>query len=156
MKIDTDPKKIEGFLTRGVEQVFPNKEFVKKKLESGEKLRVYMGIDPTGPTLHLGHMIPLKKLSELQKLGHEVILLIGDFPAMIGDPTDKAAVRKQLTRKQVLDNCKIYKEQASVFLKFGWGGAELNYNSKWLSKLSFPEIINLASNLTYAQTIKRS
>ncbi|MFA6340764.1 MAG: tyrosine--tRNA ligase [Candidatus Paceibacterota bacterium] len=154
--ISTDPKRIEEFLTRGVENVFPNKEFVKKQLESGKKLKMYLGIDPTGPTLHLGHMIPLKKLAEFQALGHEVILLIGDFTAMIGDPTDKTSARKKLTRREVLDNCRIYKKQTSVFLKFGFGGAKLKYNSKWLAKLSFAELIELASHLTLSQNIKRS
>ncbi len=157
MKINTDPKKIEEFLTRGVENVYPNKEFIRKQLLSGKKLKMYMGVDPTGPTLHLGHMIPMKKLAEFQALGHEAILLIGDFTAMIGDPTDKKAVRKKLTRKQVMQNCRLYKKQASAVLKFGlFDGAKLKFNSNWLAKLSFADILELSSNLTYAQNIKRS
>jgi tyrosyl-tRNA synthetase len=155
MKINTDPKKIEEFLTRGVENIYPNPDFLRKKLLSGERQTMYLGIDPTGPTLHLGHAIPIKKLSEFQKLGHKVILLIGDFTAMIGDP-DKLSVRKPLTRRQVLNNAKYYKKQAGRFLKFGWGGAELKYNSKWLAKLSFDELLKLSSHLTQAQIIKRS
>ena len=156
MKVNTNPEKIEEFLTRGVENIYPNKEFVRKQLLSGKKLKMYMGIDPTGPTLHLGHAIPLKKLAEFQALGHEVILLIGDFTAMIGDPTDKKAARKKLTRNEVLKNCRLYKQQASALLKFGFGGAEIKYNSKWLAKLSFADILELSSNLTFAQNIKRS
>ncbi len=155
MKIDTDPKKIEEFLTRGVENIYPNTDFLRKKLLSGEKQTMYLGIDPTGPTLHLGHAIPIKKLSEFQKLGHKVILLIGDFTAMIGDP-DKLSVRKPLTRKEVLNNAKNYKKQLSKFLDFGWGGAELKYNSKWLGQLSFENLLKLSSHLTQAQIIKRS
>jgi len=155
MKINTDPNKIEEFLTRGVENVYPNKEFVKKLFLSGKKLRIYLGVDPTGPTLHLGHAIQLKKLGELQKLGHEVILLIGDFTAMIGDPTDKAATRKQLTRRQVLNNCKLYKKQAKAFLDFGWGGAKLKYNSKWLDKMNFGDVLNLASKMSVQQMLER-
>lgn len=155
MKINTDPKKIEEFLTRGVENVYPNKEFVKKLFLSGKKLKIYLGVDPTGPTLHLGHAIQLKKLGELQKLGHEVILLIGDFTAMIGDPTDKAATRKQLTRRQVLNNCKLYKKQAKTFLDFGWGGAKLKYNSKWLDKMNFGDVLNLASKMSVQQMLER-
>jgi len=154
--INTDSRKIEEFLTRGVENIYPNKEFVKKQLLSGKRLKMYLGIDPTGPTLHMGHAVPLKKLRDFQGLGHEVILLIGDFTAMIGDPTDKSAARKKLSRSEVLANSKLYKKQAKTFLKFGFGGAKLKYNSKWLSKLSFSELLELASNLTYAQTIKRS
>ena len=157
MKIDTDPKKIEEFLTRGVENIYPNVDFLRKRMLSGERLRIYHGIDPTGPTLHLGHAIQLKKLQEFQNLGHEVILLIGDFTAMIGDPTDKLATRKPLTRKEVLSNCKLYKKQASIFLKFGlFGGVRLKYNSKWLAKLSFEDLLKLSSHLTHSQIIKRS
>ncbi|MCX6717336.1 MAG: tyrosine--tRNA ligase [Candidatus Taylorbacteria bacterium] len=155
-KIITDEKVIEEFLTRGVENIYPNKEFLKKQLLSGKKLTMYLGIDPTGPTLHLGHMIPIKKLGEFQKLGHKAILLIGDFTAMIGDPTDKSATRKQLTRKQVLNNCKLYKRQISTFLNFGFGGADLKYNSKWLGRLSFEKLLELSSYLTHSQMIKRS
>ncbi len=156
MKIDTDPKKIEDFLTRGVENIYPNTDFVRKLLLSGKKLKIYLGIDPTGPTLHMGHAIQLKKLGELQKLGHEIILLIGDFTAMIGDPTDKAATRVPLTRKQVLNNCKLYKKQASIFLKFGmFGGAKLKFNSKWLGSLKFGEVLNLASKMSVQQMLER-
>jgi tyrosyl-tRNA synthetase len=155
MKINTDPKKIEEFLTRGIEHIYPNKEYLQKKLLSGEKQTIYLGIDPTGPTLHMGHAVVLKKLRDLQMLGHKIILLIGDFTATIGDP-DKLSVRKPLTRKEVLANAQDYKRQASRFLKFGFGGAELKYNSKWLAKLSFAELLKLSSYITYAQLIKRS
>jgi len=155
MKINTDPKKIEEFLTRAVEHIYPNEDFLRKKLLSGERQTIYLGIDPTGPTLHMGHAVVLKKLRDLQNLGHKIILLIGDFTATIGDP-DKLSVRKPLTRKEVLVNAKYYKKQASKFLKFGWGGAELRYNSKWLASLSFEELLKLSSHLTYAQTIKRA
>jgi len=153
--INTDPKKVEEFLTRGVENIYPNKDFVKKLFLSGKKLRMYLGIDPTGPTLHMGHAVPLKKLKEFQALGHEVFMLIGDFTATIGDPTDKSATRKQLTRKQVLNNCKLYKKQASTFLKFGFGGAKVKYNSKWLGKMNFTDVLNLASKITVQQMLER-
>jgi len=94
-------------------------------------------------------------LAKLQELGHEIIFLIGDFTSMIGDPTDKGATRKQLTRKQVLNNCKIYKKQASIFLKFGFGGAKLVFNSKWLSKMNFEQVLNLASKTTVQQMLER-
>jgi len=152
---DTNSQKIEEILTRGVENIFPNKDFLKKKLASGEKLKFYLGIDPTGPTLHMGHAIPLMKLADLQKLGHEVILLIGDFTAMIGDPTDKSATRKQLTKKEVLKNATLYKKQASKFLNFGFGGARLEYNSKWLAQMNFENVVSLASKITVQQMIQR-
>jgi tyrosyl-tRNA synthetase len=135
--LSRDPNKIEELLTRGVERIFPSPEFLKKALLSGRQLKIYLGIDPTGPTLHLGHAIPIMKLAEFQALGHQVILLIGDQTAMIGDPTDKSATRQKLTRAEVLKNCRNYKKQASKILKFtGTNKAELRYNSKWLNKLS--------------------
>lgn len=154
--VSTDANTIKRFLTRGVENVYPNRDAVEKALRSGKRLRVYLGIDPTGPTLHLGHIIPLRKLAEMQKLGHEVILLIGDFTAMIGDPTDKAATRKPLMRNEVMANCKNYKKQASHFLSFGGSnGAQLKYNSTWLKKFSYEDVIELNAKVTVQQMEKR-
>ncbi|MFA6353993.1 MAG: tyrosine--tRNA ligase [Candidatus Paceibacterota bacterium] len=156
MKVITDEKKIEEVLNRGVENIFV-KDSLKKKLLSGKRLKVYLGIDPTGPTLHMGHAIPLKKLKQFQDLGHQVILLMGDFTAMIGDPTDKGAARKQLSHKEVLNNLKKYKKQASTFLNFTGGNkAEIKFNSKWLSKMKMAEILNLASHVTADQMQKRN
>lgn len=155
MKVTTDENKIEKLLNNGVENIFV-KESLKNKLLSGKKLKVYLGIDPTGPTLHMGHAIPLLKLKEFQDLGHQVILLMGDFTAMIGDPTDKTSARVQLTRKEVLLNLKKYKKQASKFLKFtGKNPALFKFNSKWLSRMSFEEVLNLASKTTIDQMLKR-
>lgn len=155
-KVSTDQKSIQHFLTRGVENVYPNREIVEKALLSGKWLRVYLGVDPTGPSLHLGHAIVIRKLAELQKLGHEVILLIGDFTAMIGDPTDKTATRKRLTRQAVLANCKGYKEQASRILSFtGKNPATLKYNSTWLRKMSFEDILELSAHFTVQQLGER-
>jgi tyrosyl-tRNA synthetase len=151
----TDNKQ-EELLTRGVAALYPTKEFLESKLSRGEKLTIYLGIDPTGPTLHLGNAIPLKKLGEFQKMGHKVILLMGDFTAMIGDPTDKSATRKQLTHKEVLSNLKKYKKQASTLLSFsGKNPAQFKFNSKWLGKMSFADGLKLASNMTVSQMIER-
>jgi len=156
MKIDTDPKKIEEVLNRGVENVYPSKDFLKKRLESGERLKMYLGLDPTGPTLHIGHSVPLRKLAQFQSLGHQIILLIGDFTAMIGDPTDKSAARVRQTREEVLANATFYKDQASHFLKFdGENPVELKYNSEWLSKMTYATILELEADFTHAQLIKR-
>lgn len=155
VKIDTDLNRIEKFLERGVEKIFPNDDFLRTRLSSGEKLKIYLGIDPTGPTLHMGHAIPLKKLSELQQMGHEIILLIGDFTARIGDP-DKASVRKPLTAEQVKENAKLYKEQASLFLNFdGDNPARLVYNNDWLGEMKFADVLNLASKMTVQQMLER-
>lgn len=143
-------------LTRGISAIYPSKEFLASKIAKGEKLTLYLGIDPTGPTLHLGHAIPIKKLAEFQKLGHKIILLMGDFTAMIGDPTDKGAARKQLTHKEVMSNLKNYKKQASKLLSFtGKNKAEFKFNSKWLSKMNFNDVLNLASKMTVQQMLER-
>lgn len=147
---------IDELVSRGVERVYPSPEFLREKLVRGERLTVYLGIDPTGPTLHVGHMIPLLKLRAFQRLGHRIILLIGDFTATIGDPSDKATARVPLTTEQVLANATLYKEQAGHFIDFdGENPAELRYNSEWLAKLSFSEILTLASKMTFAQMVKR-
>ena len=148
--------KIEEVLIRGVEKIYPSKEALEKVLRSGKKIRLYQGFDPSMPNLHLGNMVGVLKLKQFQDLGHKVIFLVGDFTGMIGDPTDKTSLRPQLTRKQVLENCKNWKEQASRVLNFnGKNPAQFLYNSQWLSKISFTELLNLGRHLTYQQTIKR-
>lgn len=143
-------------ISRGVQEFFPSFDFLKSQLGSGRKLRIYTGIDPTGPTLHLGHMIVIKKLKEFQGLGHQIILLIGDFTAMIGDPTDKMAVRKVLTEQEINKNLKLYKKQAATFLNFsGKNAAKIEYNSKWLKKLGMKDVLNLTSLMTVDQMMKR-
>ncbi len=151
-----DASNIEKFLTRGVEKVFPSADFVRARLQEGQPLTMYLGIDPTGPSLHLGHIVALRKLRQFQDLGHKVILLIGDFTGMIGDPSDKSATRQRLTRKEVLQNAKLYKLQASKILRFtGSNAAVLKFNSKWLSKLSFEDVIELAAHFTVQQMMAR-
>lgn len=154
--INKDPKKIEELLARGVEKIYPDKNSLAKKLLSGDKIRLYCGYDPSGPSLHLGHMVSLKKLSQFQRLGHEVIMLIGDFTGMIGDPTDKLGARKKLTREEVLKNATSYKILAGKFLDFsGPNSAKIIYNSQWSDKLTFLTLIELASNFTVQQMIAR-
>ncbi len=143
-------------LTRGVSAVYPTANYVASRINRGEKLTIYLGIDPTGPTLHLGHVIALRKLGEFQRAGHKVIMLLGDFTAMIGDPTDKGATRKQLTHKEVMKNLKNYKKQASKILSFsGKNSAKVMFNSKWLGKMKFEDVLNLASNMTVSQMLER-
>ena len=147
---------IEEVLTRGVEKIYPSKEELEKVLRSGKKIKLYNGIDPTGPFLHLGHMVVLRKLRQFQDLGHKVILLLGDFTGMIGDPSGKSKTRVPMTRKQLLSNAKTYKEQASKILRFtGENPVEIKYNSEWLDKLGFAELAKLASLMTYSQVIER-
>ena len=152
----TNPEAIEAFLTRGVERVFPSADFLRARLAEGKPLTMYFGIDPTGPALHLGHAINLRKLRAWQDLGHKVVMLIGDFTAMIGDPTDKAAARKALSREEVLANAKSYKEQAGKILRFdGENPVEIRYNSEWLAKMTFADVVGLASHFTVQQMLER-
>jgi len=145
-------KKIDEILTRRVEQILPSKEKLKD-LMLKRKIKVYWGIDPTSPNLHLGHLITLKKLKEFQELGHKVILLIGDFTAQIGDPSGRDVVRKPLTKEQVKENSKGYKRQISKILDIS--KLEIVFNSKWLSKLKFEDILKLASHFTVQRMLER-
>lgn len=148
--------KIDELLTRAIDTIIPNKAALEKILHSGKKLRIYQGFDPTSPELHIGHMTGLRKLRQWQNLGHEVIFLIGDFTGMVGDPTGKDKTRVPLTKEQVLENAKSYKEQASKILKFdGDNPVIIKYNSEWLAKLSAVELARLTSHLTYQQVIER-
>ncbi len=155
-KISTDQEKIQGLLTRGIANIYPSKAFLEKQLKSGNQLSLYLGIDPTGPTLHLGHIIPMEKLRQFQELGHKIILLIGDFTGTVGDPTDKGATRQALTHEQVLKNAKDYKKQASTILDFsGPNKVELKYNSTWHNKMNFGDVLNLSTNFTVQQLLER-
>ena len=151
-----DEVKIERLLSRGVENVYPTKEKLREVLMSGKRLRLYNGIDPTAPFLHIGHAMQMRKLREFQELGHEVIVLIGSFTGMIGDPTDKLATRKQLTKAEVMENAKTYKKQISKILKFsGPNAAKFMFNDKWLAKMAFADVVDLASHFTVQQMMER-
>ncbi len=147
---------VETLLEKGVSEIFPNREFLQKLLTSDKRLTIYAGFDPTAPTLHLGHTIQLRKLRQFQDLGHQVIFLIGDFTAMIGDPTDKLAARTQLTPGEIKQNLKKYKKQAAALLRFsGKNKAIVKFNSTWLGKMRFKDILSLASLMTVDQLLKR-
>ncbi len=152
MKVTTDEKKIDEILARGVEDIFI-KEDLKKKLLSGKVLRVKFGIDPTGPKIHLGRAIPLRKLRQFQDLGHKAVLIVGDFTALIGDPSDKLEKRPMLTEKQIKENMKSYAKQLGMIIDLK--KAEFKYNSTWLKKLGFKEISNLAESFSLQQMSNR-
>ena len=155
-KVITDAKMIDELLSRGVEKIYPSASLLKKKLMTGEPIKLYCGYDPSAPSLHIGHAISFNKLSQFQKLGHKVVFLIGDFTGMIGDPTDKTAARKKLSREEVLKNSKEYQKQGASFLSFsGDNSAKLMYNSEWNDKLTFKDLIELSSNFTVQQMIQR-
>jgi len=156
MKVVTDKDKIEELLSRGVENIFPNKEALEKVLKSGKRIRLYCGYDPSATALHIGNAISINKLAQFQELGHDVIFLVGDFTGMIGDPTDKSAARKKMTREDVLENSRHYEKQASAYLDFkGKNKAQLRYNSEWSDSMTFKDLIELSSNFTVQQMIQR-
>ncbi len=156
MKIKKSEKIEEIINSRYIERIYPSKEKLKEVLSSQKKITIYVGVDPTGADLHLGHSTNFLFLKKLQKLGHKVIFLIGDFTAQIGDPTGKSKSRKPIAHKQVLINCREYKKQVQEILEFGGKNAVIfKFNSKWLSPLNLEKIIGLMSRATVGQMIKR-
>lgn len=156
-KIVTDPKIIDELLSRSVVEILPSKELFKKELLSGRQLKIYIGADPTGTALHLGHATNYIILEKFRKLGHKIIVLFGDFTAMIGDPTDKLAARVQLSREQVVANTKNWIKQLTPIINFNdaENPVEVAYNHDWLAKMSFEDVINLASHFTVQRMLER-
>ncbi len=153
MKVFTDEKTIDELLTRGVSEVI-EKEKLKEKLKSGKKLRIKFGIDPTGSQLHIGHAVPLQKLRQFQKAGHQVILLIGDYTATIGDPSGRNETRPPLTQEQVKKNMETYVEQASKVIDIK--NIELRHNSEWYGKPDSARLfMELSSKITVARILER-
>jgi len=147
--------KNENLLRRNVVSIYPNKEELERKI-SQEKIKLYLGIDPSNSLIHLGNAVVLRKLAEFQELGHKVILVIGDFTGMIGDPTDKGVGRAELSREEILKNAKTYKNQVAKILRFaGPNAASFKFNSNWLAKLSLADVIELSSLLTVSQLEER-
>lgn len=149
---NTDPQKIEALLSRNVEEAII-KDSLEKKLQSGKKLRVKLGADPSRPDLHLGHSIVIRKLKEFQDLGHQVVFIIGDYTGMIGDPTGKSKTRPALSREEVQENAKSYMEQVGQILDIE--KAEIRYNSEWFSKFNFEDVLKLTGQFTVARVLER-
>lgn len=149
--------KVEEVLTRSVDSIYPSKEALKKVLLSGRKIRVYVGIDPTADYVHIGHATNYLLLERLHELGHKIIVLVGDFTAMIGDPSDKTAARVRLTRKEIQRNLKTFKSQIGKILSFKdkKNPIEFRFNSEWLAKLDFEKMAEIASNFTVQQMLER-
>jgi tyrosyl-tRNA synthetase len=151
-KVITDKNKIEEVLSRGVEEVI-DKEYLRKKLNSGKQLRIKLGIDPTSPNIHIGRAIPLFKLKDFQDLGHKIVLIIGDFTGIIGDTSDKESERPMLTEKQIKENLKNYVQQAEKIINIR--KCEVHYNSEWLGKLKYNEIGRQANAFSLNEFISR-
>ncbi len=145
--------KIDELLNRGVANIIPNRDELKRLMATGKKLNVYLGIDPTSTKIHLGHAVVLRKLSELAKLGHNVTFLIGDFTALIGDTSDKDTERPVLTSVEIQENFKTYQKQAEKILDFS--KVKVGYNSEWLKKLSFEETVKLCQKFSVGDFISR-
>lgn len=146
-------KAIDDILEWGVEQILPTAQDLKTLLSSDRPLRVKFGIDPTGEKIHIGRAIVLWKLRSFQNLGHTVVLIIGDFTAQIGDPSDKLEKRPFLTTEQIAKNMKNYLPQIGKILDLK--RAEIRYNSEWLSKMDMREISHLAEQFTFQQMMQR-
>ncbi|MDF1860425.1 MAG: tyrosine--tRNA ligase [Verrucomicrobiales bacterium] len=146
------PQEQLAILTRGVANLISEKELLKK-LESGRPLRAKLGVDPTSPDLHLGHSVVLEKLRQFQELGHQAVLIIGDFTAQIGDPTGRSKTRPPLSREEILVNAKTYQEQAFAILDEE--KTEVVFNGQWFDKMSFTDVIKLNARVTMQQMLHR-
>ena len=140
--INTDPQKIDELLSRGVTEVI-DREHLRARLLSGEKLRIKLGIDPTSPNLHIGRAVLLLKLRDFQELGHQAVFIVGDETGRIGDTSDKESERPMLSREQITQNMENYLEQAYMILDKE--KTETHYNSEWLSKLGLMELAKMAN-----------
>src|SRR2546422_1240736 len=146
------PDEALAFLKQGAAQIISENE-LRKKLAIGRPLRVKLGVDPTTSDIHLGHSIVLRKLRQFQDLGHQAILIIGDFTGMIGDPSGRSATRPQLTHKAVLANAETYREQAFKILDPA--RTETVCNGDWFRTMSFEDVIRLNSRVTLQQMLQR-
>jgi tyrosyl-tRNA synthetase len=143
-------------IKRGTVEIIPENELtdkLKSALESGRPLTIKLGLDPTAPDIHLGHTVVLQKLRQFQDLGHQVVLILGDFTARIGDPTGKSETRKQLTEEQVLENARTYERQ--IFKILDREKTRVVFNSQWLAPLKFTQVIELAAKYTLARMLER-
>lgn len=139
-------------ILKGVDEIIGLEE-LREKLQQGKSLTVKLGLDPSAPDIHLGHTVVLRKLKQLQDLGHKIVIVIGDFTGKIGDPTGKSQARKALTTEQVLENAKTYEIQ--IFKVLDKNKTEVRFNSEWLSKMNFEDVIRLGSKMTVARMLER-
>src|ERR1700687_2071003 len=145
-----------ALIRRGVEQIVPEAEF-KQKLErsvqTDKPLRVKYGIDPTGIDVHLGHTVPLRKLRLFQELGHQAVLIIGNYTALVGDPSGRDQTRARLTQEQVEINAKDYLKQVSKVIDIG--RTEVTYNGDWFKRFQFLDVLSLTSKMTMQRMLER-
>ena len=147
------PEDLESVIARGVSEIISKEEFVRL-MESGKQLRLKMGFDPSRPDIHLGHVVGLRKLRQLQELGHQVILIVGDWTAQIGDPSGQSATRTMLSHEQVLENAQSYLRQ--FFKVVDQDRTQVIYQSEWFGKFDLAKVIELTGRFTVAQFLQRA
>ena len=143
-------------ILKGVDDIIDEKDLREKLVKAdkeGRQLVVKLGLDPSAPDIHLGHTVVLRKMKQLQDLGHKIIIIIGDFTGKVGDPTGKSSARKALNTEQVLENAKTYEEQ--IFKVLDKDKTEVRFNSEWLAKLNFEDVVKLAATITVARMLER-
>ena len=143
-------------IKKGTLDIIKEEELIKKlekSINNNKPLKIKLGLDPSAPDIHLGHTVILRKLKQLQDLGHEIIIIIGDFTGKIGDPTGKSKMRKSLSDEEVLQNAKTYEEQ--VFKILDKEKTTIKFNSEWLSKLTFEDVLQLTQYTTVARMLER-
>jgi tyrosyl-tRNA synthetase len=143
-------------ISRGVVEIVPEeqlKQDITKSVLTGEPLRIKFGMDPSSPDIHIGHSVALHKLRQFQELGHQIQLIIGDFTGMIGDPTGKSETRKQLTKEEVIKNAETYQKQ--IFKILDPDKTTIYFNSSWLAKLNFADVVGLSAKVTVARMLER-
>lgn len=143
-------------ILKGVDDLIDEKDLREKLVKAekeGRQLVVKLGLDPSAPDIHLGHTVVLRKMKQLQDLGHKVVIIIGDFTGKIGDPTGKSKTRNALTTEQVLENAKTYQKQ--IFKVLDEEKTEVRFNSEWLAKLNFEDVVKLAATITVARMLER-
>ena len=151
-------QKIDAIFDRGViAEILPNKEAFIEKLKKGEKIHIYIGIDPTAPNIHLGHAQNLMLLEDFRQLGAKITLLVGDFTAQIGDPTGKDKKRKEITEHEIKQNCKEWRKQFVPFINLSFSsGVSVKYNSSWLQKMNLKDFMHISRHITVGNLIERS
>ncbi|PKK83827.1 MAG: tyrosine--tRNA ligase [candidate division Zixibacteria bacterium HGW-Zixibacteria-1] len=143
-------------ISRGAVEILPGDEFktrLKKSIDDNKPLRVKQGFDPTAPDIHLGHTVGIRKLKQFQQLGHKIVLIIGDYTGLVGDPSGRSATRPQLSYEQIMANAETYQKQ--FFKILDKSKTEIHFNGEWFKKMSFQEILGLASRFTVARILER-
>ncbi|TET96361.1 MAG: tyrosine--tRNA ligase, partial [Candidatus Zixiibacteriota bacterium] len=155
-RLDTEFKRQWGIIARGAVDLLPEGEFeelVRRSIKKNVPLRVKQGFDPTAPDIHLGHTIGIRKLKQFQELGHQVILIVGDYTGMIGDPSGQSATRPQLEYDKIMKNAETYQKQ--FFKILDRSKTEVRFNGEWFKQMDFSDIMNLATKFTVARLLER-